>query len=186
MIKSYIHYIAKIKSLFISTFLFFVSSTLFFNVLYYNDKYISHIYYEGYKFSYEFPKYLYSSLSTLGVKVIIDLIAMKSFPKKNNINEDIYKSEKEKKKFVNKMKKCNCIVLFIIIGCSLFFWCFISVFCCLYTNTQYYWVYGSLFSLFVDYIIVVLLVLLCTLLRMISLRCNNEFFYHIAKLIENW
>lgn len=176
----------KIKSLFISTFLFFVSSTLFFNVLYYNDKYISHIYYEGYKFSYEFPKYLYSSLSTLGVKVIIDLIAMKSFPKKNNINEDIYKSEKEKKKFVNKMKKCNCIVLFIIIGCSLFFWCFISVFCCLYTNTQYYWVYGSLFSLFVDYIIVVLLVLLCTLLRMISLRCNNEFFYHIAKLIENW
>ena len=175
-----------IKTVVTSTSLFFITISLFFNVLYYDSSYISHLYFEGYDFLFELPKYLLSSASTLGVKVIIDLIAMKSFPIINSINKDIYKNSKTKRKYISRMKRCNCIALFIINIASFFCWLFISTFCCIYVNTQRFWVYGSLVSLVIDNIIVLLLSILCTLLRLISFRCNNEFYYHIAKLIENW
>ena len=84
------------------------------------------------------------------------------------------------------MKRCNCISLFIINITSFFSWLFISTFCCIYVNTQRFWLFGSLVSLVIDNIIALLLSILCTLLRLISFKCNNEFFYHMAKLIDNW
>ena len=175
-----------IKTVVASTSLFFISISFFFNALYYNSTYISHLYFEGYDFIFELPKYLLSSASTLGVKVIIDLIAMKSFPIMNSINKDIYKNAKTKRKYISRMKRCNCISLFIINITSFFSWLFISTFCCIYVNTQRFWLFGSLVSLVIDNIIALLLSILCTLLRLISFKCNNEFFYHMAKLIDNW
>lgn len=169
----------KIKYIVLSTSLFYISLSMFFNALLYSNRYISHIFYNGYDFFYEIDKYLYTSFIVLCVKIIFDVVIIRNFP---NENSEINQSEREE--FMKKMKKCNCFLFFIVICLTFFMWYYILVFCSIYQKTQKFWICGSLFSIFINKMLTLIAAFVCTCLRVISLKNNNEILFHMGKIIE--
>ena len=173
----------RIKYITISTFLFYISLDMFFNALLYSNRYISHIYYNGYHFSYEIDKYIYSSIFTLGIKIFFDVVIIRNFPKYENNQENEF-NQIEKEEYITKMKRCNCFLFLLVITGSFFIWYYVPVFCSIYHKTQWYWLYGALFSILINKTMTFIAALLCSCLRVSALRCNNEILFHLGKVIE--
>lgn len=174
----------KIKYITISTSIYYITLCLFFNSLFYSKKYISHIYYNGYEFGFEIWKYLLSSITSVGIKMFIEIVIIKNFPAKGELNEDAIKNQFHKEEYVRSMKRCNCVLFFIIIVSTAFYWYYVSVFCTVYHHTQWYWIYGSMFSIAINIVLSFMASFLCVILRIFSLKCNNEFLFHLVKIIE--
>ena len=174
----------KIKYITISTSIYYITLCLFFNALFYSKKYISHIYYNGYQFGFEISKYLLSSITSVGIKIFIEIVIIKNFPEKGELNEEAIKNQLQKEEYVRSMKRCNCILFFIIIVSTAFYWYYVSVFCTVYHHTQWYWIYGSLFSIAINIVLSFMAAFLCAVFRIIALKFNNEFWFHLVKIIE--
>ena len=156
--RNYIQYywsLLKLKHLIIFTFIanddynifllkfdfFLISFSLYFavNAMFFSDASI-HKQYESkgkYNFIYQIPTILYSTL----ISAITNMFLKKLSLSQNDMIQlkhslDLKKAEKQSE----KIKKCLKIkfILFIIIGfiLLLFFWYFISCFCCVFPNTQ--------------------------------------------------
>ena len=156
--RSYIQYywsLLKLKHLIIFTFItnddynifllklgfFLISLSLYFavNTMFFSDDSIHKNYEEEgkYNFIYQIPQLLYSTI----ISAITNIILKKLSLSENDIlkikeNLDIGKAREESK----KVKRCLKIkvILFIIIGLIflIFFWYYISCFCCVFKNTQ--------------------------------------------------
>ena len=177
--------IIKINIFFLSIDIFF-----FFNSIFFDNSTIHQIYEnEGiYNFSYFFQKIIYSFIISNYVIVIIKLLSLsqrhllklKEEENMNNIND-----------LVEKTKRCLIIkyILFYLISFIFitFFWYYLSSFCAVYKNTQFYVVKNMFISLGISLLYPNFFNLLPCIFRLSSLRNNkpiNDLLYKISKFIQ--
>ena len=168
-----------IKPIVVSSSLFLFSLCIFFNAFLYRNKYISYIYYNGYNFSMEIKKYLLSSFLSISIKVIIELALVTHLPKKKAIKEFTEKTE-----YISRMKSCNCVMFVLVLISLIFFWIYVSIFCCLYSKTQLYVIYGSLFSFVINIMFSIFAALACSVLRVMALKGHHEILFDVETFID--
>ena len=169
--------------------LFFLSFSLFFsiNVLFFTDKTMHKIYEAKgiYNLIIHLPKIFYSSLITSAFNLIIKLFALSD---KNII--DLKNIENRKKKNENLLKVVSCLKIkfniFFIVGFVFlcFCWYYISVFCCVYINTQIILIKDTFLSFGFTLLYPFILYLIPGLFRIPSLKSKNSpSLYFLSKII---
>ena len=168
--------------------LFFISFSLFFsiNVLFFTDKTMHKIYESKgiYNLIIQLPKIIYSSLITSVFNLILKTFALSD---KNII--DLKNIRNRKKKNENLLKVITCLKLkfniFFFIG-SLFLyfcWYYISVFCCVYFNTQIILIKDTFLSFGFSLLYPFILYLIPGLFRIPSLKSKNSpSLYFLSKI----
>ena len=169
----------KIKPIVLSSSLYLFSLSFFFNSFFFTNSYISYIYYNGYHFSMEIKKYLLSSFISISIKVIIELLLVNHLPRKKEM-----KDFSEKVECVSRMKKSNRILFIIVILTTIFFWLYVALFCCLYDKTQKYMIYGSVITVLINIMLSIFAALICSVLRVIAVRTENELLFDVETFIE--
>ena len=169
----------KIKPIVLSSSFYLFSLSFFFNSFFFTNSYISYIYYNGYHFSMEIKKYLLSSFISISIKVIIELLLVNHLPRKKEI-----KDFSEKVECVSRMKKSNRILFIIVILTTIFFWLYVALFCCLYNKTQKYMIYGSVITVLINIMLSIFAALICSVLRVIAVRTENELLFDVETFIE--
>ena len=169
--------------------LFFISFSLFFliNVLFFTDKTMHKIYETKgiYNLIIQFPKIIYSLLITSIFNLIIKSFALSD---RNIINLKNIKNKKKKNE--NLLKVIACLKLkfniFFVIGFLFlcFCWFYISVFCCVYVNTQFILIKDTFLSFGFSLLYPFILYLIPGLFRISSLKSKNSpFLYILSKFI---
>ena len=159
--------------------LFFLSFSLFFalNVLFFTDKTMHKIYESKgiYNLIIQLPKIIYSSLITSAFNLIIKIFALSD----SNII-DLKNIGKRKKKNEKLLKVISCLKIkfniFFVIGFVFlcFCWYYISVFCCVYINTQIILIKDTFLSFGFSLLYPFILYLIPGLLRIPSLKSKNS------------
>ena len=177
----------------IKIFLFFFSfgADMAFNALFYDaDEYITHNNQQKGKYDliYQFPTALYSSIIPLVLNFILKNLAFT-----DNLILDIKfekKVEEFKKKKQNIYKKIKIrFILFFIISFLLisFFLFFVSCFCGVYINSQFYLISESLISLIISVFAVFYQLLIPGFFRIYALRAKNKdkkCLYNFSQFLE--
>ena len=172
----------------LSLFIFSISLDLATNVLFFNDESMHKIYldYGKYNFISQIPQIIYSTIISEVFDVFLKYLSLSE--------KEVYKAKKYRntKEAVNEIKKIiknlKIKFFFFFLICFLmisFFWYFISAFCAVYENTQYFLLKDSLFSFLTSNIYPFGLYLIPTILRIISLRSNKknrQFMYKISNI----
>ena len=172
------------------SFLFFsVMINFFLNSFFYTDDYISGAYhnYGVLDFVSSLPKAIYSFFVTI---IILNLLKMLSNNKKNL--QEIIKENLNKMKYLKRMEsalkqlKIKLIIYFIfLLFLGLFFLYYITAFCAVYQNSQKYWIYGCLESLFLDMISPFIGCIFLACFRYFGLIKHSNFFYSLASFLSN-
>lgn len=178
---------SSIKFIEISNFFFNISSNLAFNALFYEDKYISNAYYNGYSIVYQIPKSIYSSLIGLFVTILSKIVKV-GFPSNESLRiAKMNNKEKEMRiKVVKKMKKMNILYFIILFSFSFFFWYFITAFCSVYENSQVSWIIDSFVSISISLLVPILMALLNTIFRKVSLKYQIHFLFYFSRFIDSY
>ena len=177
----------------IKIFLFFFSfgADMAFNALFYDaDEYITHNNQQKgqYDLIYQFPTALYSSI----IPLVLDFI-LKNLAFTDNLILDIKfekKVEEFKKKKQNIYKKIKIrFILFFIISFLLisFFLFFVSCFCGVYINSQFYLIREALISLIISVFAVFYQLLIPGFFRIYALRAKNKnkkCLYNFSQFLE--
>ena len=162
--------------------LFIISFSLYFtiNSLFFTDKTMRKIYKEKGKYNIisQLPKVFYSSIITTGINIILKSLALSE---KNIINLKKLKDKfKDKKKINQSIKEVFHRLkiqfnIFFIIGFIFLclFWYYISVFCCVYINTQIILIKDTLLSFGITLLYPFVLHLFSSELRIISLKSGK-------------
>ena len=169
--------------------LFLLSFSLFFsiNVLFFTDKTMHKIYETKgiYNLIIQLPKIIYSSLITSVFNLIIKTFALSD---KNIIN--LKKIEGTKRKNEHLLKVISCLKvkfnIYFIIGFLFlcFCWYYISVFCCVYVNTQIILIKDTFLSFGFSLLYPFILYLIPGLFRIPSLKSKNSpLLYSFSKII---
>jgi ribosomal 50S subunit-recycling heat shock protein len=169
--------------------IFFLSFSLFFalNVLFFTDKTMHKIYESKgiYHLIIQLPKIIYSSLITSVFNLIIRKFALSD---KNII--DLKNIGIRKKKNEKLIKVISCLKIkfniFFVIGFVFlcFCWYYISVFCCVYINTQIVLIKDTFLSFGFSLLYPFILNLIPGLFRIPSLKYKNSpFLYNMSKII---
>ena len=162
--------------------LFIISFSLYFtiNSLFFTDKTMRKIYKEKGKYNIisQLPKVFYSSIITTGINIILKSLALSE---KNIIN-----LKKLKDKFKDKTKINQSIKevfqrlkiqfnIFFIIGFIFLclFWYYVSVFCCVYINTQIILIKDTFLSFGITLLYPFVMHLFSSELRIISLKSGK-------------
>ena len=168
--------------------LFLFSFALYFtiNALFFNDTSIHKIYKDQgiFDFVYQIPQIVYSTIITSLINKVINYL---SLSEKNII--------KIKEKTINIIEESQKIIKCLIIKFILFFilafiflilfWYYLSCFCAVYQNTQYYLIKDTLMSYGLSLIYPFILNLIPGLLRIPSLKNNNrEALYKISLIVQ--
>jgi len=176
--------IIKISFLFFSLIISF-----FLNSFFYTDDYISESYHNNgvLDFVSSLPKAIYSFLVTI---IISNLLKMLSTNKKNLkeiINEKLSKMEYLKRmESALKQLRIKLIIYFIcLFTFGILFLYYITAFCAVYQNSQYYWLYGCLESFFLDMLTPFFICILLACFRYIGLIKHSSFFYSLAFFLSN-
>ena len=200
--KQYYWSLLKKKHLFILTFianndynifllklgLFLISFCLYLtvNAIFFSDDSIHKIYKdEGkYNFIYQIPKILYSTIISSITNFIIKELSLSQ----NDIIKFKKKFNNQIDEISNNIKKRLKIkfILFSIIGLIflVFFWYYLSCFCCTFVNSQIPLIKDTLISYGVSMLYPFGLNLLPGIFRIPSLRSNNrKILYYISKII---
>ena len=172
--------------------LFFLNFSIGFtiNALFFDDDTMHNIYISKGKFilEKEIPKIIYSSLISIVIVFIIKLLALS--------NDDILKLKQDKKKesviirekaLISKLK--IKFILFFVISTVLliFFWCYLSMFCAVYHNTQYHLIKDTLISFLLSLLYPFAINIIPGIFRIPSLRNkkeNKEFMYKFSKILQ--
>ena len=155
---------------------------LFVNALFYNEEYITELYFSEKKeefFSF-IPRSLNRIMYTSIVSTVLDFIISLLFPSENKIKKILLK-----KKYIKEMK--NKIIIatkkiinnyWIFIGLSyiltLFSWYYVSCFNNVYPYLKFEWIKSSIFIIIIIQFISVFSCLLYAILRFISIKCKSE------------
>ena len=169
-------------------FFFFYTSDLAINALFFTDDTMHKIYADSGEFNlnYQMPQIVYSYLISSGVNLIIEYLSLSEntiILIKSKINIHL----NAEKKIINKMKikfYCFLIVTFILL---LIFWYYISIFCCIYENTQIHLIKDSLLSLGLSSIIPFFKNLIPGIFRVLSLHSKKGdklCIYRLSQIIE--
>ena len=171
----------------ISLFLFSFSLYFTINGLFFNDSTIHQILvYEGsFNLNYQIPQVLYSLIISGILNTIIRYFSLseKNVLKIKNM-ENTRKEEKKEYKCIS----IKFIIFFISNFILLFlFWFYISCFCAVFYNTQYYLIKDTMISYGLSLIYPFLLNLIPGIFRIIALNSrkkNKSFLYHMSKIIQ--
>ena len=133
----------------------------------------------------QLPKIIYSSLITSVFNLIIKLFALSD---KNII--DLKNIESRKKKNENILKVVRCLKIkfniFFVIGFLFlcFCWYYISIFCCVYKNTQIILIKDTFLSFGFSLLYPFIINLIPGLLRIPALKSKNSpYLYFLSKII---
>ncbi len=168
--------------------LFLISFSLYLtvNAIFFSDDSMHKIYKdEGkYNFIYQIPKILYSTIISSITTFIIKELSLSQ----NDIIKFKKKFNNQIDEISNNIKKRLKIkfILFSIIGLIflLFFWYYLSCFCCIFVNSQIPLIKDTLISYGVSMLYPFGLNLLPGIFRIPSLRSNNKkILYNISKII---
>ena len=112
--------------------------------------------------------------------------------KRQNLKE-IIKEKLTKMEYLKRMEyalkqlKVKLIIYFICLFIfGIFFLYYITAFCAVYQNSQYYWIYGCLESLFLDMATPFLTSLFLSIFRYIGLIKHYSFFYSLSSFLSNF
>ena len=162
--------------------LFIISFSLYFtiNSLFFTDKTMRKIYKEKGKYNIisQLPKIFYSSFITTGINIILKSLALSE---KNIISLKKVKNKyKDKKKINQSIKEVFHRLkmqfnIFFIIGFIFLclFWYYVSVFCCVYINTQIILIEDTFLSFGVTLLYPFVVHLFTSELRIISLKSRK-------------
>ena len=172
------------------SFLFFsIMISFFLNSFFYTDGYISEAYHNDgvLDFVSSLPKAIYSFFVTI---IISNLLRMLSNNRKNL--KEIIKEKLNKMEYLKRMEsalkhlRIKLIIYFIILFIlGIFFLYYITAFCAVYQNSQNYWIYGCLESLFLDVISPFIICIFLTCFRYFGLVKHSSFFYSLASFLAN-
>ena len=164
--------------------------SFFLNALFYSDDYISDAYHNDgvLDFVSSLPKSIYSFVVTL---VISNLLKMLSSSKKQFLK--IIKERTNKRDYLvavnaelKKLKKKLIIYFILIFILGLFFLYYVTAFCAVYNNSQYYWFYGCLESLGMDLVTPFSICIFFTLFRYFALIKHNSCMYSTANILSSF
>ena len=136
-----------------------------FNALYFKESMLEDRVYDkhrdnfGYPMKSEFDKIISSIVTSLALTVIVRAIALVTFANKEELVNAI-RSCKERKdrddiidKFNKKMLIRRIIAGVFMLALNVFFFYYCVVFCGIYTNAQYGWLYSGIWSLFWNWVV---------------------------------
>ena len=175
------------KSIKICLFLFSFALYYTINALFFDDATLHKIYINNgkYKLINQISNIIYSSLISSIINIIIKYFSL------TEINIIEMKNNKEKEKII-KNKKCLKIkfILFFILNFLflIIFWYYISCFCAIYKNTQFYLIKDTLVSFGLSLLYPVGLCLIPGIFRIPSLRASKqdkECIYKLSTIIQN-
>ena len=155
---------------------------LFVNALFYNEKYITELYFSNKKekfFSF-IPRSLNRIFYASAVSTVLDFIISLLFPSENKIKKILLK-----KKYIKEMKNKIIIAIkkiinnyWIFIGISYFFtiitWFYVSCFNNVYPYLKIEWIKSSIFIIIILQFISIINCLLYAVFRFISIKCRSE------------
>ena len=156
------------------------------NALFFTENKIHHIFIKNgvYNLIYEFPSIIYSSIITLTINFIVSYFSLtqKSVLKLKHLKEKEYINSEMKHLFINI--KIKFISFFIISYIFLFlFWYYISCFCAIYKNTQFYLIKNSICSFGFSLFYKIGIYLLPGVFRIPSLKNNKRHCLYSISLI---
>lgn len=164
--------------------------SFFLNAFFYTDEYISDTYHNDgvLDFVSSLPKSIYSFIVSL---VISNLLKMLSSSKKQFLK--IIKERTNKREYLESVEaelkrlRRKLIIYFIFIFVlGLFFLYYVTAFCAVYNNTQYFWFYGCLESLVMDLVTPFAICIVFTLLRYFSLIKHYSCMYSTADILSSF
>ena len=174
--------------------LFIISFSLYFtiNSLFFTDKTMRKIYKEKGKYNIisQLPKIFYSSIITTAINIILKSLALSE---KNIISLKKLKDKfKDKKKINQSIKEAFHRLkiqfnIFFVIGFIFLclFWYYVSVFCCVYINTQIILIKDTFLSFGIALLYPFVVHLLSSELRIISLKSRKlPWLYICSKIIS--
>ena len=170
--------------------LFFFSFALFYivNALFFNDSTMHKIYEDHgvFNFIFQIPQILYSTIISVVIKTIINLL---SLTEKDIVEIKNKKTYEKANKKMNKKKKrllTKFILFFVLIFLFLsLFWYYISCFCAVYKNTQVYLIKDTGISFGTSLIYPFIINLIPGLLRVHALETKEKpCLYRISKIIQ--
>ena len=162
------------------------------NALFFNDSTMHNIYEKNGSFDieYELPKIAYSFLISLGLEMLLKLLALSN----NgiiNLKKNKNKSKQDVKERANKLKKKLGIkfVFYFLISfiLLLFFWYYVSMFGAVYSNTQIYLLKDTAISFLLSLIYPFGINLLPGFFRIPALanrRAKRNCLYQLSKIIQ--
>ena len=170
--------------------LFFFSFALFYTVndLFFSDSTMHKIYEDNGKFNfiYQIPQILYSTIISSIINVLVNML---SLSERNIIllKKDSKNILEKKPKIINCLKLKFILFYILVFILLLFFWYYLSCFCAVYKNTQFYLIKDSLISFLLSLLYPFGLCLLPGLFRIPSLKSpnqNKELLYKISKIVQ--
>ena len=174
--------------------LFIISFSLYFtiNSLFFTDKTMRKIYKEKGKYNIisQLPKIFYSSLITTAISIILKALALSekniiSLKKFKDKNKDKKKKDQSIKEVYHRLKIKFNIFFVISIIFLLLFWYYVSVFCCVYINTQIILIEDTILNFGITLIYPLVVHLLTSWLRITSLKSGNlPGIYIFSKIIR--
>ena len=177
-----------IRTLKINLFCFRLDIIFLLNALFYTDNYISKTYYNSGKLDFltSLPKALFSFLVCMLVNIIIKLF----FSNK----KDVYKTIKEKEEnteysevvkiILNKIK--IKLIIFFIFQFIVNFFClyYVTTFCSVYQNSNYYWFYGCLETLTIDTFFPFIYCLFLSSFRYLGIFYSSKCLFDLSNLLN--
>ena len=170
-------------------FFFFFDSYIVINALFFNDNTLHKIYLEKgeYNFIYQLPQIIYSSLISFILNSIIKFLSLteKDIIEFKNKSSDKEEKEKERNNLWKRLKFKFVLFFMISYLFLLFFWYYISCFCAVYKNTQIQLLKDTLISWALSLIYPIILFLIPTALRILSLKQKKECIYKLSKFLQS-
>ena len=173
-------------------FIFLVCTDLALNVIFFSDESMHKIYinYGKYDFIQQIPQMVYIVAVSQLIEVFICYLSLtdkhyyqiKTSRKINGINNDINNKVFNTLKCIKYKLICFFVFTFLFLG---FYYYLISCFCAVYRNTQKIFIKDFLLSFFAGLIYPIILYLIPSVLRIISLRVSTNFscLYKISDII---
>ena len=181
----------NIFSIKLNKFFLFICSDMAFNVLFFSDESMHHIYINGGKndFISRLAQMIYSTIISQILQIFINYLTMTDIPyyKVKELKKDKNINEKQTLSIIGCIK--NKIIIFYAFTflLFLFFWYLISAFCAVYENTQKIFIIDSISSFIMGLLYPFILYLFPTILRIISLKPkeqqNLKYFYILSDKI---
>ena len=154
---------------------------LFFNTIFYSERYISHIYKNNFSLSFELDKYIISSISTIVTSFFLNIFVI-HFP---DANSDEYQTKHQRSKFVSKINLFINIYFTAIFFINCLFWYFVSAFCAIYPKTQKFLLIGTSLSFLINLIISFFTAVTCALLHVLSIKRNSKVLFIFGSFTEH-
>ena len=168
-------------------FLYNVGLTFTVNGLFFDDEAIEQIFAEGGKFNFlhQIPQIIYSSIISFILFSILDYLALSEnlilAIKKMNVTKNIEKKAK------NELRTLQVRFIFFFILSFIFMlicWYYISCFCAVYKNTQYYLLKDTLIGFGTSMMSPIATKLLPGIFRVYALRKRSQIFFRMSLFIH--